>query len=162
MGRRGPAPTPTNILRLRGSKLYGREGVDGPTGIPDPPDWLAEDAEASRAWQELRPLLTEMGVLTRIDRNVLARYCRTWSRWREAEKFLDAHGTTYALKDESGRVRCMMQFPQVAIAHKLCQQLTRMEQELGMTPSARTRINAATQATSQSNKSRFFSPQARA
>ena len=46
----------------------------------------------------------------------------------------------YPHKDESGKVKCFQQWPQVAIANKLAIQLTRLEQEFGMTPSARTRI----------------------
>ena len=42
--------------------------------------------------------------------------------------------------DGNGRIKCMAQFPQVSIAHKLGMLLTRMEAEFGMTPSARTRI----------------------
>lgn len=50
MGKRGPAPTPTNILKLRGSTLVTerrlRSEVKGPTGNPECPDWLDEDAKA--------------------------------------------------------------------------------------------------------------------
>ncbi len=82
-----------------------------------------------------------MRVLARIDGNALARYCQLWARWKKAELFVQKHGDTYPLKDESGRIKCLMPFPQVAIAHKLAAQLTRLEQEFGMTPSARTRIS---------------------
>lgn len=44
MGRRGPVPTPTNILKLRGSTLVTRKResreVKAPAGRPDPPVWL--------------------------------------------------------------------------------------------------------------------------
>lgn len=36
--------------------------------------------------------------------------------------------------------QCVQQFPQLAIANKLAQQLTRLEQDFGMTPSARTQV----------------------
>lgn len=81
-----------------------------------------------------------MKVLTKIDGNALARYCQLWSRWIRAEQFLQKYGDTYPLKDESGNVRCFMPWPQVAIANKLSQSLTRLEQEFGLTPSSRTRI----------------------
>jgi len=125
----------------------------GPAGTPKCPSWLDKDAKA--AWRQLVPLLEEMRVLTRIDSNALARYCRLWSRWRKAEKFIEEKGEVYTLKDEKGNVRCVQQFPQVSIANKLAQQLTKLEQEFGMTPSARTRIQI-TVATPMSNKSRFF------
>jgi len=98
-----------------------------------------------------------MGVLTRIDGNALSRYCRLWARWRKAEAFIDQRGDMYPLKDESGKVRCFQQWPQVAIAGKLALQLTRLEQEFGMTPSARARIQPAPKTEeSARGKARFF------
>ena len=142
MGRRGPPPTPTPILKLRNSTLVTkRRELTEPkprAGRPICPAWL--DADAKAAWRQLVPELEVMGVLTRIDRNALARYCRTWARWRKAEAFIDKHGEMYPLKDEAGQPRCFQQWPQVAIANKLAQQLTRLEQEFGMTPASRTRI----------------------
>ena len=140
MGRRGPPPTPTPILKLRGSKRASRakREVKAASGIPQRPDWL--DGEARVAWDHLVPMLEGMGVLSVVDGHALSRYCRLWSRWRKAEDFIDDHGDMYPLKDEAGRTKCFQQWPQVAIAHKLALQLTRLEQEFGMTPSARTRI----------------------
>lgn len=141
MGRRGPAPTPTAILKIRGSRRgKERDGkeVKGPVGKPPCPEWL--DKDAKRAWRRLIPMLEQMNVLTRIDGNALARYCQLWSRWIRAEQFIQKHGDTYPLRDEKGRVRCLQQFPQVSIANKLAIQLTRLEQEFGLTPSARSRI----------------------
>jgi P27 family predicted phage terminase small subunit len=159
MGRRGPAPTPTNISKLRGSTLVTKRReateVKGPAGKPRCPQWL--DADSRAAWRQLVPMLEQMGVLTRIDGNALARYCRLWSRWRKAEAFIEQKGDMYPLRDEKGGIKCFQQWPQVAIANKLAQQLTRLEQEFGMTPSARARLNLTTQAPERANdKSRFF------
>jgi P27 family predicted phage terminase small subunit len=157
MGQRGPAPTPTAILKLRGSTLVSKRRqareARGPAGAPDPPDWLDEEAKAM--WDHLLPMLEGIGVLTRIDGNALARYCRLWSRWRKAEAYLDKHGEMYPLKDDRGRVKCVQQWPQVAIAAKLSQQLTRLEQEFGMTPSARSRVQVQS-SLGQTDKSRYF------
>ncbi len=75
MGRRGPAPTPTNLLRLRGSPLATKRR-DRTEPKPDPtrprcPSWLDEEAKA--AWRQLVPHLDAMRVMTRIDGNALAR-----------------------------------------------------------------------------------------
>jgi len=159
MGRRGPSPTPTPILKLRGSKRVTktreRHEVSGPTGTPDCPEWLDDDAR--KAWEELVPLLEGMGVLTRIDGNALARYCRLWARWRKAEAFIQEKGEMYPLRGDDGKVKCFQQWPQVAIAHKLAQQLTRLEQEFGMTPSARARLQLAPKTPEAvGGKARFF------
>ncbi|MBI5289269.1 MAG: phage terminase small subunit P27 family [Chloroflexi bacterium] len=159
MGRRGPAPTPTNILKLRGSTLVTRKRetreVKAPAGPPDAPAWLNPDARA--AWDELLPMLEGMGVLARIDGRALSRYCHLWARWRKAEMFIAERGEMYPIKDDSGQVKCFQQWPQVAIAHRLAQQLTRLEQEFGMTPSARARLQLAPQSPEVTHgKARFF------
>jgi len=160
MGRRGPVPTPTSILKLRGSTLATqrrqKDEARGPAGAPDRPDWL--DEAARKMWDHLLPMLDGMGVLTRIDGNALARYCRLWSRWRKMEKFIEEKGEMYPLRGESGQVRCFQQWPQVAIAHRLALQLTKLEQEFGLTPSARarTQLAPANPQMARSDKSRFF------
>lgn len=106
-----------------------------------------------------------MSVLSRIDGNALARYCRLWSRWKKVEQFIDKHGDTYPIKDDSGKIKCLMPFPQVAIAHKLAGLLGRLEQEFGLTPSARSRIAVPPRTgngASASGKSRFFGSNATA
>ncbi|MCK6466351.1 MAG: phage terminase small subunit P27 family [Phycisphaerae bacterium] len=159
MGRRGPAPTPTHLLKLRGSTLATRKReareVKPPSGPPDPPAWL--DADARAAWDELLPMLEGMGVLTRVDGRALSRYCHLWARWRKAEAFIAERGEMYPIKDDDGQVKCFQQWPQVAIAHRLAQQLTRLEQEFGMTPSARARLQLTPQGQEKpSGKTRFF------
>jgi P27 family predicted phage terminase small subunit len=103
-----------------------------------------------------------MGVLTKIDGNALTRYCQLWSRWKKAELFIQKHGDTYPIKDEAGKIKCLQQFPQVTIAHKLAALLTRLEQEFRLTPSARSRITLPPgQGITQpllNDKSRHFKP----
>ena len=143
MGIPGPPPTPTPILELRGSfraKQRQKQGeAKGPPGRPTCPKWLPKEAKA--AWRQLVPMLENMGVLTRIDAHALARYCVTWVRWKAAVKFLEEKGEVYTLKDPAGNIRCLQQFPQVGIASRLAHQLGQLEQEFGMSPSARSRIN---------------------
>ena len=86
------------------------------------------------------PLLKKMKVLTSADRDALAAYSQTYARWRKAEEFLEKHGDVYPLRDEHGQVRCMQQFPQVSISRNLLHLLKTYQQEFGLTPSARSRI----------------------
>jgi P27 family predicted phage terminase small subunit len=161
MGQRGPAPTPTPILKLRSSTLVTQKRADaevkGPTGRPKCLKWL--DPAAKAVWKQLIPQLETMGILSTVDRNALARYCQLWARWKKAELFIQQHGEAYPLKDENGKIKYLQPFPQVSIAHKLAALLTRLEHEFGMTPSARARLyapDAALRNTANADKSRFF------
>ncbi len=134
MGARGPAPTPTAVLKLRGSWL-----AKDRTGEPEPshdrprcPAWL--DSCAKNLWRRLIPQLEAMGVLGTCDRNAVARYCLTFSKWRRAETFLMKHGDTATVRGE------LKPYPQVKMAMALADQLLKLEREFGLTPSARARL----------------------
>lgn len=158
MGQRGPAPVPTGILRLRGTlrndRVYNEPKVAGKP--PKCPAWLAPEAKS--AWKALAPDLLATGLLTRLDRNALSRYCTLWARWRKAEDFLAKHGEVYTLKDAAGGPRCVMPFPQVAVAHRLSLALTKLEAEFGMTPSGRSRLHVEMPSAVPSALSKFIRP----
>lgn len=145
MGQRGPRPDPVALKALRGNPGRRRIG-DCPRperggDLPDPPEWLDDTARAK--WDELVPLLDGMGVLAQIDRDALGRYCDTFSWWRRTRDFLKQSGDTYMLRDDAGNPKCVQQIPQVAIAHKLAGQLSRLEAEFGLTPASRSSIHLA-------------------
>lgn len=156
MGRRGPTPTPTEVLKRRGSRrAASRSGEPKPPSkTPRCPTWLSKEAKA--VWKQLAKQLADLNVLTEIDGNALARYCSLWVRWRRATAFLEKNGETYPLLTNEGAVRCLQQYPEVAVVNKLSVLLLRLEQEYGLTPSARTRIHVAVSAPPDDGKSRFF------
>jgi len=141
MGLRGKRPTPTPILKLRGSQLI-RKGIAKETlsvrGTPERTDWLDEDGQ--RVWDALVPMLDDLGILAKVDQSLVARYCDTFVWWLRLRALITKHGETYPLRDKNGEMRCLMPLPQVGACLKLATQLTKMEAELGMTPSARSRI----------------------
>ena len=141
MGRRGPPPEPTALKVLKGNP--GRRPLNdceprSKLERPRCPTWL--DKEAKSVWKKIVPKLEAMGVLTEIDGQALTRYCTAWAQWKRSIEFIQKRGDTFAIKDDKGEIRYLQQYPQVSIANKLATQLTRLEQEFGMTPSARTRI----------------------
>lgn len=156
MGARGPRPTPTEVLRLRGSWRadLNRGEPKPPPGPPERPDWL--DDEAAAVWDQLVPQLESMRVLTSIDGMALARYCVLWTHWRRAALFVDKYGTSYTIKDGNQRVKAIAQFPEVAQVHKLSTALGRLEAEFGMTPSARSRISVQVQPPEAEHMARYF------
>ncbi|MBL1219127.1 MAG: phage terminase small subunit P27 family [Planctomycetes bacterium] len=162
MGRRGPPPTPTHLLRLRGSWRgeANRNEPEPERGVPECPDWVSEYAKA--AWEQLVPLLHDMGVLYLIDGHALVVLCQTWGRWRKAEEFINEHGESYPVRDDNGRVKYLKKFPQVTVAQDCARILNRFFGEFGLTPSARSRIDVSTGASSDGggsdhdNKSKFL------
>jgi P27 family predicted phage terminase small subunit len=106
-------------------------------------------------------MLAGMGVLSRIDRNAIIRYCTDLSRWKKLQQFLAKNGEVYPIRDGNGKIKCFAAFPHVSIANKLALLLTKFEQEFGMTPSARTRIecnveDAESQTIEEYLKHRYF------
>lgn len=157
MGRRGPPPKPTALKVLAGNP--GKRPLN--TREPQPrkdaprcPVWL--DAEAKAVWRRLVPELKRMGVLTFVDGDALAVYCDTWARWKRAVQFIHENGEVYTIKDDAGRVKYVQQFPQVAIARNLSTSLNRYQQEFGLTPASRTRVQVPTTPEYDPRKERFF------
>lgn len=139
MGRRGPPPTPTAILKLRNSTLVrGREGEpEPPREVPSCPAWLDKDAKS--LWRRLVVVLDGMRVLTKADRFALARYCREWTRWRRAQVVIETDGETYDTTDGNGNLIHRVR-PEVGIIAKLDKALTACEDRFGLTPAARSRL----------------------
>jgi len=107
-------------------------------------------------WKQLAPKLMESKLLSGIDRNTLTRYCDMYGRWRDCADWIDKHGEVYQMKDENGVVKYLQQWPQVGIYNKLSAQLFKMEQDFGMTPSARTRITIEKKPAANTEKGKFF------
>jgi P27 family predicted phage terminase small subunit len=115
-------------------------------------------AKAKRVWRDVVPVLKDMRILARVDRDALTAYCQTYARWRAAEEFIEKHGEIYPVRDALGNVRRMRLYPQVSIASTLLQVLRSYQQEFGMTPSARTRVHEIQGPVWDSIDERFFGP----
>ena len=96
--------------------------------------------EARKEWQRLARELGELGLLTRLDRGLLAAYCQAHALWVEAVSSIERYGTM--VKSPNGYP---MQSPYVAVANKQVETMVRIAAELGMTPSSRTRIRVGEQ-----------------
>lgn len=113
-----------------------------PDGKPIRPSWLTDEI-AQECWRHTTRLLDAMGLATKAEAAILARYCTIYARWRRVQEFLQKNGEVYTIRDDAGQPKYVQQWPQVNIAAKLADQMLRVEQELGLTPSARTRITVA-------------------
>lgn len=139
MGRRGPPPKPKALLHSWRANLNRRE-PQAPPGRPICPAWIPKDAK--QVWRAVVPLLEEMRVLTRADRESLTRYCVTFARWRTGERWLAENEWTIEAFDQAGN-RIVKPHPMVRIVDSLATQLGKLEQVFGLTPSSRARIETA-------------------
>jgi len=162
MGRRGPKPTPAAILKARGTFRSDRHHDSvKPAGKPSCPSWLT-DKDARAEFRRVSRLLLNMGVVGAADSNLLVRYCTAWVRWRRVSQALVSNpGAEFATyKDADGKVKSVQVSALHSIARSLSEELSRTEAALGMTPSARSRMEVsmtpAAADTSAKSKTRFF------
>jgi P27 family predicted phage terminase small subunit len=140
MGKRGPPKTPTAMRAARGTlRVHRDDEPQPPIGGVVMPGHLDEVAAAR--WRELLPMLQAVRVMTRADIEALARYCDTYEWWLATRAKLKKEGDTYPILNDGGEVKYIAQRPEVAIAHKLAQQLRQLEQDFGLNPSARASLH---------------------
>lgn len=92
MGKRGPAPKPTNVRKLHGDRQDRINDAE-----PQPaemevrcPSWLSETAK--RVWRRYASDLKRKGVLTAWDTEAFATFCDAAARRRRAAERLDEQG----------------------------------------------------------------------
>jgi len=153
----GPPRVPTEILKRRGSWLANARRNEPKPGaqIPRPPKWL--DKAARDVYKQIASELVAMGVGRSPDVNALCRYCRNWVRWKQADEFIRTYGESYSIPGKDKEVVCFMPFPQVSIVNKLEVSLSRLEQQFGLTPAARAKIQVEVPVVEKpESKDRFF------
>ena len=135
MATRGRKPKPTAVKVLEGNLGKRPLNMFEPTPekvAPECPDWLNEEAKAE--WDRLVDKMVELGTLTEMDMAAFAGYCQSYARWKEAEEFIEKHGTI--VKTPSGY---WQQVPQVSIAQTNLKVMLKFCSEFGLTPSSRSR-----------------------
>jgi P27 family predicted phage terminase small subunit len=143
---RGRKPKPTTLKLVTGNpggrKLNHREPRPAQT-VPTPPGVLSDAAKTE--WRRVSKELHVLGMLTRLDRAALAAYCQAYGRWTQAERALaemakdDPLTSGLMVKTTNGNA---IQNALVGTANKAMADMVRYAVEFGMTPSARSRINA--------------------
>lgn len=138
MGARGPIGMTDNVRRLRGThperavEKKAAKPVKLPPGRPAPPPDLKGEGLAE--WKRIVPELDAKGLLTKVDRGVLASYCRAWAHSCEANDFIMEHGLVIRDRDGTERKTTAWQMwrESTSIAAALAK-------ELLITPNARLR-----------------------
>ena len=106
MGARGPKPTPTAALKLRGSNLAKnrvKHEPAQPAGLPVRPDWT--DPELMAIWDWLVEQLTAMRLLSSADQDTMEDYCRLvvmGRRCDDLETLLKVRAAKQQIQDRYG------------------------------------------------------------
>ena len=145
---RGPKPTPTAVLNLRGSwRGKSRKGEPQPeVTIPDPPAVVT--GRALEEWNRMAPILQATGCLTLADVAIFTIYCQAYADWQDALEQIIATGGPI-VRAPTGFA---MPNPYLTIRNQAAKHLLSSAAELGLSPSARTRIKAEPAATKDSSK----------
>lgn len=125
MGKRGPAPTPTALLKARGSwRGASRPGEPQPK-VGEPPKPAGLSKVASTAWDILAPRLAIVRCLAETDGIALARYCELWAA------FASLRTRRTRKPDDVNLLYAML---------KAGETMLRLEREFGLTPAARAQL----------------------
>lgn len=139
----GPPKQPTAIRLLRGNPSKEPITTAEPkpaAGVPTKPAALSKAAGV--VWDETILILARVpGLLTVADGATVELFARTLARYRELEAFVEVHGPVLVMRDDKGAVRYAQPCPHASLAAKLLPQLRGLAAELGLSPSARTRID---------------------
>lgn len=134
MGKRGPAPKPTNVRLLHGDRkdrINTAEPV-APEGLPSCP----VDTPAVRAvWDYTVDVLSRMSLATPADRDALLAFCEAVVMHRRASQKLAAEEIVVP-----GLHGGMVRNPLVQIQRDQAMLIRVLGQQFGLTPSARSSI----------------------
>ena len=137
MGKRGPSPTPTKLLKLTGSRVPEERAPEPEftTGMPDPPMWLTEFA--LKEWHRMAGELVDLGLLGPESRALFATYCQAWANYQQAEKMVQKHGS---IGDSTMGTPII--HPWVRIRDQERKALFKAAAEFGLSPASRVGIGA--------------------
>lgn len=138
---KGRKPKPTEQRKLEGNAgnrpLNIHEPVLPAAQVTLVPDELKNDLVATAEWERLAPMLRKAKVLTDGDRGALIALCLEWSRYLYANARVVEQGMVIAAP--SGYP---VPNPYIGIGNRAFTNCKAMMAEIGLTPTARSRVVA--------------------
>lgn len=157
---KGRKPKPTHLRLITGNagkRPLPKSEAKPVAELPMPPTELCDDAKVE--WGRVSAELYRVGLLSRIDRATLSAYCQAYGRWMVAERAItrmaasDPVTNGLLIKTKNGNA---IQNPLVGTANKAMNDMVRIAAEFGMTPSARSRIEATAPVDDKDDPARKF------
>lgn len=154
----GRRPKPTLLRVLAGGKVQGyavKEGEEAkpPVKMPSPPPEIHAIPEALAEWRRAGPILYSLGLISELDRSVFTAYCIAYARHMAAVRALTAAVQEDGRKHKRNRTggllvrgsnKNVVQNPAVRIEREAGRDVLRYAEQLGLTPSARSKIKTDT------------------
>ena len=142
---RGRKPKPTAVHEASGAlaknpKRRNRQEPKPKPGAPKMPGVVRADPVASQEWEALCGWLDDMRILSKADRTLMAQYCTTYAEWVKYMTHVRQYGVS--VPTASGGVTTS---PETYQYNKLSDRMLKLLAELGLTPSARSRIRTPEQ-----------------
>ena len=137
MTKPGPAPLPTHLKIVKGTVRKDRINSNEPKPkhkIPRCPEWLSEDAK--KIWKRTTAQLKSMGILYEADIDIIVAYCNAVVNYQKASLIVDQSGVLI-----KGRRDSVVTNPAVRVQRDAATLIRMLASELGLTPSARSRIS---------------------
>ncbi len=147
MSKPGPRPKPSNVHYLHGNPSKKPEAAllnefKPDVELPDCPRVLAKAAKAE--YHRLGVELERYGLVSKLDRGVLAMMATEWARYEWAERRI----AELNRDDEAGEAGLVDKTPNgfkqmsvyLIISRKAMELYLKLATEFGLTPSARTRV----------------------
>ena len=132
---RGPAPKPLAYHESTGNaahKVLNTNEPKFPAASIEPPDWLAEDADALDHWQRLAPYYEQQGLLTVADIGSFIAWCVAYSIVIKAAK--ECLNTETFTNNKQGMATPIGEYNKAALLYN------KHAEQFGGTPSSRTRV----------------------
>lgn len=133
MGRRGPVPQPSAVLRLPGA---ADPAPVSSGGAPTCPPWLSEEAAAE--WDRVLPDLDRLGLLDAVDSTALGIYCQAVTDHTELVRDIRVRG--WLVDGDRGKVKN----PAAQLARELRETILAFSREFGLTPAGRGKLKVGT------------------
>ncbi len=141
MKRTGPPKKPTTLKLVENTFRADRAPTNEPKpelAIPAVPEHLSVEAKAE--WGRVSQELFQLGLLTRIDRALLAAYCEAYSDWVDATRMCATKdgADRKVMKTAAGN---LTENPYFSIKKRSMELMHKFAQEFGMSAASRSRIN---------------------
>jgi len=151
-------PKPTILAVLEGGKRSHRavkpeEEAKPARKMPEPPAEILAIPEALAEWKRAGPILYALGLISELDRSVFTSYCIAYARHMSAVRIVTAAMVADSRRHKKNRTggllvkgsyKNLVQSPAVRIEREAGRDVLRYAEQLGLTPSARSRIKTDT------------------